>query len=345
MKELVAGNVYTYLNVNTTYANNTVFLIQAYNHFVLSKYQKDQKQNGKIDQEAEHEKIIKNRERVSLFHLLFSPKRHQCWEYLYSCATSKRNMRSSITSRSAIKISLPMSKTSKTFPTTSTMQTTFSLSWICIRMLPKKEKIILTFTNPPKDSQQKLIQNLKQVAFYAAESLQPKAMRHADEKLSDKSFTCKYWEIFNHMIIAKMRGIIATMRAKILKAKGTNWMNQALKTLRTNNLRRGRLGTYSDEEYTGVRSGDEEEDSDEEMEDKTMGTVTYGVDPPLLERMEEEENGWCGKDIGELSGYISEDQGVIRPNQHTRKGFGWMKHTKRCLKMRGKITQICVEDN
>ncbi|KNZ48661.1 hypothetical protein VP01_5502g1, partial [Puccinia sorghi] len=263
----------------------------------------------------------------------------------------------------------------------------------CIRMLPKKEKIMLTFTNPPKglpinfyhpdgyralpDSQQKLIPNLEKVVFYAAESLQPKAMRHADEKFSDKSFTCKYWEI-----LFKPYGLLnedssigsgdkesddncnnagdnCDHASQDSESKGHKLDEPSPDNSSEKYFEEGEAGNFynkdsgmshdedtdGDEEYTGVRSGDDEEDSDEEMEDKTMGTVTYGVDLPLLERMEEEENGWCGKDTGKLSGYISEDQGVIQPNQRTRKGFGWTKRTKRCSKMRGKITQICVEDN
>ncbi|KNZ50235.1 hypothetical protein VP01_4537g1 [Puccinia sorghi] len=188
-QELVAGNAYTYLNANPKYANNTALVIQAYNHFVhfvlLSKYKKEQKQEGKNAQEAEHKKISKNRERVYKIKTL-----------PYRSNNANKFFRA---------LDLCMLREASLNPATNRKRR--------IRKLTKKEKIMSTYVNPPKglpidfydpdwyhtlpDSQQKLIPNIEPVAFLpdASKSLQPKAMRHEDEKLSDKSFTCKYWEI------------------------------------------------------------------------------------------------------------------------------------------------------
>jgi hypothetical protein len=78
-QELVSSRAYDYMNVNPVLAMDSVLVIQAYNHYVhyvlLTKYKKEQKQEGKVAEEAENKKFSKGRERVctiSSFTLVFS---------------------------------------------------------------------------------------------------------------------------------------------------------------------------------------------------------------------------------------------------------------------------------
>ncbi|KNZ49735.1 hypothetical protein VP01_4821g1 [Puccinia sorghi] len=82
-----------------------------------------------------------------------------------------------------------------------------------IRRLPKTGPVLSKFTVSPKglpidfydcqwycnlsNAQQKIIPNLEAVAFLpdAKQSLAPKQQRHPDQKLTDSSFTCKYWDL------------------------------------------------------------------------------------------------------------------------------------------------------
>ncbi|KNZ55655.1 hypothetical protein VP01_2621g4 [Puccinia sorghi] len=184
--------------------------------------------------------------------------------------------------------------------------------------LPKKEKIMLNFVNPPKglpiyfyhpdwyhalpDSQQKLIPNVEQVAFLpdATQSLQPKAMRHADEKLSDKSFTRKYWEI-----IVEPYGLLNedspngsgnkesnnnhNNGGQYSEGKEHNLDHPSPDQSSNKYFEEGEAGdledsgishnedTDRDEKCTGDRSGDEEDNSDAKMEDASMKSITHGV--------------------------------------------------------------------
>lgn len=70
-QELVAGQAYTYMNVNPKLVADTGLVIQAYNHYVhyvvLQKYLREKKEKGKVAAEAQNKRVSKNRERVHHF--------------------------------------------------------------------------------------------------------------------------------------------------------------------------------------------------------------------------------------------------------------------------------------
>ncbi|KNZ58949.1 hypothetical protein VP01_1828g7 [Puccinia sorghi] len=315
-QELVAGNAYTYLNVNPKMANNIALLIQAYNHFVhyvlLLKYQKEQKQNGKIAQEAEHKRISKNRERLRdarkeyavINHL---PKRYQdIIAHIGAHSDDEYDEKNKV-----YKI--------KTLPYRSNNANKFfrALDLCMLRQAsacPGSNRKRHWYHALP-DSQQKLIPNTEQVAFLpnAEESLQPKATRHADEKLSNKSFTRKYWEI-----LVEPYGLLnedssdgsgdeesndnRNNAGENSEGEGHNLDDPSPDQSEDEYFEEGEAGdlyedsgishdedTDGDDEYTGERS-EEEAESDAEMEGMDSGI--HGVDPALLARMEEEEDGW-----------------------------------------------------
>ncbi|OAV85983.1 hypothetical protein PTTG_00350, partial [Puccinia triticina 1-1 BBBD Race 1] len=225
-QELVAGQAYNYMNVDPRMASDTALLIQAYNHFVHfvqhSKYQKEKKQAGKNAQDATHKRISKNRERLRDAQKEFAilnkfPRRYvdilsQIGAHSDDEFDEQRNVykiktlgyRSKNASKFFRALDIVMKKAAQQDPSSNRKRR--------VRMLPR-QPMPSAFSTAPKHlpidfyspswyrnlvpAQKKTIPNADVVAFLpdASQSLQPKNQRHPDEKLTDSSFTRKYWDI------------------------------------------------------------------------------------------------------------------------------------------------------
>ncbi|KAH9471667.1 hypothetical protein Pst134EA_005548 [Puccinia striiformis f. sp. tritici] len=225
-QELVAGQAYTYMNVNPRMASQTSLLIQAYNHFVHYvlnlKYQKEKRQVGSNAQDASHKRNSKNRERLRDARKDFAiinkfPKRYvDVLSHIGAHSDDEfdadRNIfkiktltyRSKNAGKFIRALDIVMKIAAQQDPSSNRKRR--------VRQLPR-QPVISTFTTAPKGvaidfydptwyhnlvpAQQKTIPNSQAVAFLpdASQSLQPKKQRHPDEKLTDSSFTRKYWDI------------------------------------------------------------------------------------------------------------------------------------------------------
>ncbi|KNZ53606.1 hypothetical protein VP01_318g4 [Puccinia sorghi] len=72
-QEIAATQAYAYLNINPLQVNNTILLIQAYNHFVhflmVRNYKKESKEAGTVARDATNKQIQKNRKRLRDAHI------------------------------------------------------------------------------------------------------------------------------------------------------------------------------------------------------------------------------------------------------------------------------------
>ncbi|KAA1076369.1 hypothetical protein PGT21_004472 [Puccinia graminis f. sp. tritici] len=206
--------------------STTSLLIQAYNHFVHfvqhAKYQKEKKQEGKNAQDATNKRISKNRERLRDAQKEFAilnkfPQRYvDILSHIGAHSDDKHDERKNVykiktlvyCSKNASKfiraLDIAMKNAAEQDPSSNQKRR--------VHQLPR-QPVISTFTAAPKrlpidfydpswyhklvPAQQKTIPDTHNVAFLpdASQSLLPKKQRHPDEKLTDRSFTRKYWDI------------------------------------------------------------------------------------------------------------------------------------------------------
>lgn len=215
-----------------------------------------------------------------------------------------------------------------------------------VRKLPKV-LVPSTFKTPPKglpidfyhpkwfcgllEAQKKSIPNTQAVAFLpdASESLRPKNQRHEHEKLSDSSFTRKYWDI-----LAEPYGLLEAdssdsgsendeVRANQQsdsEGEGHDLDDPSPDVSEDEYLDEGEAGQLYDEDFVvddgegedSDEDGDYEDDNDDSDNgtnkddnnniqhgsnfnddvDVDMAPTKYGVNQSLLSMMEEEEDGW-----------------------------------------------------
>jgi hypothetical protein len=165
-------------------------------------------------------------------------------------------------------------------------------------------------------AQQKTIPNTQVVAFLpdASQSLLPKKQRHPDEKLTDSSFTRKYWDI-----LVEQYGLLGddssdesddeeeaqgvrSAAANDSEGEGHNLDDESpdeyfeegdAGDLYDNDIEDDEEGD-DEEEYNGNDEDDEEErySDTQNTDDVQMKDRSYGVDARTLAIMEEEEDGW-----------------------------------------------------
>ncbi|KAH9463188.1 hypothetical protein Pst134EA_015271 [Puccinia striiformis f. sp. tritici] len=157
-------------------------------------------------------------------------------------------------------------------------------------------------------AQQKTIPNTKAVVFLpdASQSLLPKKQHHPDEKLTDSSFTCKYWDI-----LVEPYGLLADDSSDddSDNAEGNNGATgndsedeghdldaKSPDDAEEGDDEEGYNGNGTDEDEDEDNDGEEEEeqysDNDQNDEDVQMQDQHHGVDARTLTILEEDEEGW-----------------------------------------------------
>ncbi|PLW50635.1 hypothetical protein PCASD_00670 [Puccinia coronata f. sp. avenae] len=357
-QDLVAARAYDYMNDCPKMAIDTALIIQAYNHFIhylcLVKYNKEKKQAGKLAKEARSKGVSKSRERLRDARKNFTilntyPKRyvniissigtHSDDEYdekhkIYKIKTL--GYRSKNASKFIRRLDILMLKASKQDPSSKRKRR--------VRKLPKiplMSSCTLAPSNLPIDfydptwyqsltpAQQQKIPDTQSIAFLpdAGQSLMPKNQRHPDEKLSDLSFTRKYWDILvepyglleeessdDSESEEETEGRGKSRLANESEEEGHDLNNPSPDVSEDEFYDEGDAGDLYDdfvddadeedngeEDYNGDNaSGDETDEDDEyengddyrDTEDVPMHDQRYGVDERTLAVMEEEEEGW-----------------------------------------------------
>ncbi|EFP75508.1 uncharacterized protein PGTG_00839 [Puccinia graminis f. sp. tritici CRL 75-36-700-3] len=350
-QELVAGQAYKYMNVNAKMASQTSYLIQAYNHFVHfiqhTKYHKEKKQEGKNAQDASNKRVSKNRERLRdarkefailnkfpprYVHILSQIGAHSDDEHdekanIYKIKTLP--YRSKNASKFIRALDIVMKNAAEQDPSSYRKRR--------VRKLPR-QPVMSTFTAAPKGlpidfydpswyhklvpAQQKTIPNTQAVAFLpdASQSLLPKKQRHPDEKLTDSSFTRKYWDI-----VVEPYGLLGdessdesddeeeaqgmqSAAANDSEGEGHNLDDESPDESPDEYFEEGDAGDLYDDDIEDDEEGDDEEeynindeddeedeqysDTHENTDDVHMKDRSHGVDARTLAIMEEEEDGW-----------------------------------------------------
>ncbi|KAI9603007.1 hypothetical protein H4Q26_002317 [Puccinia striiformis f. sp. tritici PST-130] len=327
----------------TTFQELTSLLIQAYNHFVHfvlhTKYQKEKRRVGKNAEEATHKRIARilcdARKEFAIVNKF--PKRYvDVLSHIGAHSDDEFNHQRNVhkiktlgyCSKNASKfmraLDIVMKNAAQQDPSSSQKRR--------VPQLPQ-QPVMSTFTAASKGiaidfydpswyhqlvpAQQKTIPNTKAVVFLpdASQSLLPKKQHHPDEKLTDSSFTCKYWDI-----LVEPYGLLADdssdddsdnaegnngATGNDSRMRDTTWMPKALMCLLMSTLRRdaeegddeeGYNGNGTDEDEDEDNNGEEEEeqysDNDQNDEDVQMQDQHHGVDARTLTILEEDEEGW-----------------------------------------------------
>ncbi|KAI9610338.1 hypothetical protein KEM48_002524 [Puccinia striiformis f. sp. tritici PST-130] len=309
----------------------TSLLIQAYNHFVHfvlhTKYQKEKRRVGKNAEEATHKRIAKNRERLCDARKEFAivnkfPKRYvDVLSHIGAHSDNEFNHQRNVhkiktlgyCSKNASKFMRALDIVMKN----AAQQDPSSLRKRRVPQLPR-QPVMSTFTAASKGiaidfydpswyhqlvpAQQKTIPNTKAVVFLpdASQSLLPKKQHHPDEKLTDSSFTCKYWDI-----LVEPYGLLADDSSDddSDNAEGNNGATGNDSEDEGHDLD-AKSPDVSADEYFEEGDADEDEDNDGEEEeeqysdndqndeDVQMQDQHHGVDARTLTILEEDEEGW-----------------------------------------------------
>ncbi|PLW46368.1 hypothetical protein PCASD_05466 [Puccinia coronata f. sp. avenae] len=357
-QDLVAARAYDYMNVCPKMATDTTLIIQAYNHFVhylcLVKYNKEKKQAGKLAKEARSKGVSKSRKRLQDARKNFAilntfPKRyvniissigaHSDDEYkekhkIYKIETLGYSSKNA--SKFIRRLDILMLKASEQDPLSKRKRRVQKLPKI-----PLMSSCTLAPSNLPIDfydptwyqsltpAQQQKILDTQSVAFLpdAGQSLMPKSQRHPDEKLSDSSFTRKYWGILvepyglleeesldDSESEEETEGRGKSRLANESEEEGHDLNNPSPDVSEDEFYNEGNAGDLYDdfvddadeedngeEDYNGNNASGDETNEDDEYEngdnyqdtkDVPMHDQRYGVDERTLAVMEEEEEGW-----------------------------------------------------
>ncbi|POW00188.1 hypothetical protein PSTT_13300 [Puccinia striiformis] len=295
-QELVAGQAYNYMN--------------------------EKRRVGKNAEEATHKRIAKNREREFAIVNKF-PKRYvDVLSHIGAHSDDEFNHQRNVhkiktlgyCSKNASKfmraLDIVMKNAAQQDPSSSRKRR--------VPQLPR-QPVMSTFTAASKGiaidfydpswyhqlvpAQQKTIPNTKAVVFLpdASQSLLPKKQHHPDEKLTDSSFTCKYWDI-----LVEPYGLLADDSSDddSDNAEGNNGATgndsedegHDLDAKSPDDAKEGYNGNGTDEDEDEDNNGEEEEeqysDNDQNDEDVQMQDQHHGVDARTLTILEEDEEGW-----------------------------------------------------
>ncbi|EFP90156.2 uncharacterized protein PGTG_16004 [Puccinia graminis f. sp. tritici CRL 75-36-700-3] len=221
-RQVAAVGAYDFMSINKTYLNEFNLLYQCYNHYVhhvmLERFKKEQKEGGKYHAEEEKKAIQKARERLRDARYKFAvehdfpPRYQKIIGDIHSHSNDEYNAKNKVY---VIKTLPFRSKTANTFfcrldkVMIDTNLVRGKRSQQRRRALPTKpqptvfprapKRLPLDFYDPEwfnelQPNIKDIVADTNSVAFFPEPANILRGNRHADEKLSDKRFTEKYWD-------------------------------------------------------------------------------------------------------------------------------------------------------